>query len=133
MCFAVSCFFTHCRTFFLLVCSHLLAWSSPTKPQALSDYSVKQDRVEPTATFGVFIQFWLLNAARRLVYGTAHNVKSRVMGERDAMYRLVGPGEFWIASRPGPRWMLGGLVDAYAGLREAGERVRAQRRSKSQQ
>jgi hypothetical protein len=55
-----------------------------------------------------FIGEWLLQKAQRSVLNTWKFAKGWAIGDKDAFYRLTGPGDFYITSRTQPR--LSGLI-----------------------
>jgi uncharacterized protein (AIM24 family) len=106
---------------YLIHPAHLVAWSGQ-KPIRVAMEGVKVDYVESTAKFGTFMQYWLINQMRKMVYGGFHHLKAKVWGERDALYKLSGPGEFYLSTRKEQK--LSGLISAYVGLRDAGDQIR---------
>ncbi|KAI3642364.1 hypothetical protein MP228_011919 [Amoeboaphelidium protococcarum] len=78
---------------------HMLAWSLTNKPVALFDQNIYQDEVLPGASLSQYLQYWALNKARSLMYGSYYQVKGRVLGDKDALYRITGPGFVYLNTR----------------------------------
>ncbi|KAI3640682.1 hypothetical protein MIR68_001560 [Amoeboaphelidium protococcarum] len=78
---------------------HMLAWSLVNQPVALFVQNIYQDEVLPGASLSQYLQYWALNKARSLMYGSYYQVKGRVLGDKDALYRITGPGFLYLNTR----------------------------------
>jgi hypothetical protein len=103
---------------------YLVAFKASKEPEPLIYNEIISIPVPTSTSLSTLVQMWLYDRAVRAALFSVDVVKRIItlngilQGRKKGLYKLSGPGEFYLQSRKEP--VLGGFINAYAGLKHQG-------------